>query len=149
MHDDRHLDWEGCSNVRDLGGMLAAGGRRTRRGALVRADALDRLTAAGWAALEDHGVRTVIDLRNDDERGSDAAPRPARVETVHLPHDAVEDREFWDVWSSGPQYGTPLYYGPHLERFRSTAPASWRPSRARARAAWPCTAASAATSPAS
>jgi protein-tyrosine phosphatase len=34
-----------------------------------------------------------------------------------VPHDGIEDREFWDVWSSGPQYGTPLYYGPHLARF--------------------------------
>ena len=40
-----HLDWDGCGNVRDLGGLPAADGRRTQRGALVRADALDRLTA--------------------------------------------------------------------------------------------------------
>jgi hypothetical protein len=59
----------------------------------------------------------VIDLRNDDERGGDAAPRPRSIETLHLPLDASEDREFWDVWEHGPQFGTPLYYGPHLERF--------------------------------
>jgi hypothetical protein len=113
----RHLDWEGCFNVRDLGGLPTAGGRETRWGAIVRADALDGLTAAGWEALVAYGVRTVVDLRNDDERGPDAAPRPAEVRTVHLPLDAVEDREFWSVWDSGPQFGTPLYYGPHLERF--------------------------------
>src|SRR5207247_4990175 len=62
-------------------------------------------------------VRTVIDLRNDRERGPDAAPRPADVTTVHQPLDATEDREFWNVWDSGPQFGTPLYYRPHLERF--------------------------------
>jgi protein tyrosine/serine phosphatase len=55
----RDLDWEGCFNVRDLGGLPAADGRHTRWGALVRADAVDRLTAAGWAALHDHGVRTI------------------------------------------------------------------------------------------
>jgi protein-tyrosine phosphatase len=114
---DRHLEWEGCFNVRDLGGLPAAGGRQTRWGAAVRADALDGLTEAGWAALVTHGVRTVIDLRNTDERGEDAAPRPAAVSTVHVPLDATEDREFWAVWESGPQFGTPLYYGPHLERF--------------------------------
>src|SRR5215217_2076972 len=113
----RHLEWEGCFNVRDLGGLPVKGGGTTRWGAVVRADALDELTAAGWAALVAHGVRTVIDLRNDDERHEDAAPRPPEVTTVHLPLDAVEDREFWDVWDSGPQFGTPLYYGPHLERF--------------------------------
>ena len=117
MTEDRHLNWDGCANVRDLGGLPTTDGRRTRRGALVRADALDGLTAAGWAALEAHGVRTVVDLRNDDERGADAAPRPAAIDTVHVPHDGSEDRAFWDAWSSGPQFGTPLYYAPHLEHF--------------------------------
>lgn len=95
----------------------------TRWGALVRSDRLDELTRAGWEALLRHGVRTVIDLRDDDERGPDLAPRPAAVTTINLPLDAREDREFWEVWASGPQFGTPLYYGPHLERFpgRSTA----------------------------
>jgi protein-tyrosine phosphatase len=114
---ERHLDWEGCFNVRDLGGLRTSDGRETRWGAVVRADALDGLTAAGWAAVCEHGVRTIIDLRNDDERGPDAAPRPATVTTIHMPLDATEDREFWSVWGSGPQFGTPLYYRPHLERF--------------------------------
>jgi protein tyrosine/serine phosphatase len=114
---ERLLDWEGCFNVRDLGGLRTRDGQETRRGRVVRADALDGLTAAGWAALTGHGVRTVIDLRNDDELGTDAAPRPASLRTVHLPLDASEDREFWDIWSSGPQFGTPLYFRPHLERF--------------------------------
>jgi protein-tyrosine phosphatase len=114
---ERHLDWEGCFNARDLGGLSTADGRRTRWGRIVRADALDGLTATGWAALSGHGVRTVIDLRNDDELGADVAERPASVDTVHLPLDASEEREFWDVWDSGPQFGTPLYYRPHLERF--------------------------------
>lgn len=115
MH--RHLDWDGCFNVRDLGGLRTRDGRTTRSGRVVRADALDRLTAAGWQALTDHGVRTIVDLRNDDELGVDVAPRPASVETIHLPLDGSDDREFWDAWDSGPQFGTPLYYRPHLERF--------------------------------
>ncbi len=113
----RHLDWEGCFNARDLGGLPTTDGRMTRRGAVVRADTLDGLTAAGWATLLEHGVQTVIDLRNDDERGPDAAARPAGVTTLRLPLDGSEDREFWNVWESGPQFGTPLYYGAHLDRF--------------------------------
>ena len=113
---DRHLHWEGCSNVRDLGGL---GG--IRRGALVRADSLQQLTAAGWAALEDHGVRTVVDLRNPDEIAEDTAPRPPGLTTVRFPLDGMEDTEFWDDWLHRPEFGTPHYYGPWLERFPDRA----------------------------
>jgi protein-tyrosine phosphatase len=114
---NRHLDWEGCCNVRDLGGLGTTDDRRTRRGALVRADALDRLTASGWEALWAHGVRTIIDLRNDDESIADLSPRPEALTTLHLPHDCAEDEAFWNEWGSGPQFGSPLYYRPHLLRF--------------------------------
>lgn len=112
----RHLDWEGCFNARDLGGLATTDGRLTRRGALVRADGIDQLTAAGWDALLAHGVRTIIDLRNDDERAPTGA-RPDSIKTLHLPLDAVEDSEFWSCWNAGWQCGTPLYYLPHLKRF--------------------------------
>jgi protein tyrosine/serine phosphatase len=114
---DRHLDWEGCFNARDLGGLPTVHGRATQPGRVTRSDAVDGLTEVGWAALVRHGVRTVIDLRNDDELASDLAPRPASITTIHLPLDGSHDREFWSAWDSGPQFGTPLYYGPHLERF--------------------------------
>jgi protein-tyrosine phosphatase len=114
---DRRLGWDGCCNVRDLGGLPVAGGQVVRRGALVRADAVERLSAAGWEALWAHGVRTVIDLRNDGERRPDVAPRPTGLVTVELPLDGIEDREFWDRWGAGPEFGTPLYYRPHLDRF--------------------------------
>ena len=62
-------------------------------------------------------MRTVVDLRNDDERGPDSARRPGGVQTVQVPLDGAEDRSFWEVWASGPQFATPLYYRPHLDRF--------------------------------
>jgi protein tyrosine/serine phosphatase len=115
---ERHLDWDGCFNVRDLGGLPTVDGRLTRRGAVVRADSLDDLTPAGWQALWEHGVRTVVDLRNDDERGDPGvAQRPAGLETVHVPIDAIDESDFWEDWYNGPQFATPLYYAPHLERF--------------------------------
>jgi protein tyrosine/serine phosphatase len=113
----RHLEWEGAFNVRDLGGLETLDGRTTRWRALVRADSLGALTAAGWSALAQHGVRTVIDLRNESERHIDAAARPSALTTVHLPLDAVEDRAFWDSWEESPGFGTPMYYRPHVERF--------------------------------
>ncbi|KNE81020.1 MULTISPECIES: tyrosine-protein phosphatase [Streptomyces] len=117
---DRHLDWDGCFNARDLGGIPVAGGRTVRHGAVVRSDAVDKLTAGGWAALHTYGVRTVIDLRNDDEVKADAAPRPAGLTTVRLPLDGIEDTGFWSVWGDGPD-GTPLYYRPFLDHFPDRA----------------------------
>src|SRR5258707_1013966 len=116
MESERHLDWPGCFNVRDLGGLPAAGGRRTRRGAVVRADTLSGLTSEGWQALLDHGVRTVVDLRNEGEGGQDAAPRPAEIETVHVPLDGRPDRSFWEPIEERLEFGTPLYYRAHLLR---------------------------------
>ena len=112
---ERFLDWEGCVNVRDLGGLRTRSGQTIRRGALVRAGRLDRLTAAGWDALREHGVRTIVDLRNDDER-ADAAP-----ESLHVPLDGIEDRSFWDDWIDRAEFGTPLYYRAFLEHFRGRA----------------------------
>lgn len=116
MRVNRHLDWQGCFNARDLGGLRTRDGRMTVFGRVVRADALDGLTAAGWGALARYGIRTIIDLRNDDEVRGDTSPRPPSLSTLHLPLDGWDDREFWDAWDSGPQFGTPLYYRPHLER---------------------------------
>ena len=61
----------------------------------------------------------VIDLRNDDERDSDSSRRPPAITTVHLPHDAIEERDFWDGREAEWEVGTPLYYAAHLERFPS------------------------------
>lgn len=114
---DRHLDWSGIFNARDLGGLPRVGGGVTRHGAIVRSDSLQNLEARGWEEAWGYGIRTVIDLRNEGEIGDDAAPRPASIETVNIPLDVTEARDFWEVWGSGPQFATPLYYGPHLERF--------------------------------
>lgn len=111
---DRHLDWDGCHNVRDLGGMRTADGRETRWGALVRSDAPERLSPAGWRALADHGVRTVVDLRNDGDWRGEEVRRPAGLTTVRVPLDDRGDTEFWSGLTG--LYGTPLYYRPFLER---------------------------------
>ena len=69
--EERILDWEGALNARDTGGLPTADGRHIRSGALVRSDVLTRLTPSGRAALIDHGVRTVVDVRTSEEIGRD------------------------------------------------------------------------------
>lgn len=113
---DRHLEWEGCFNVRDLGGIPVLGGGMIRPGAVVRSDSPERLTPVGWAAMVAHGVRTVIDLRNDQERQGDLWARPMELTTVHVPLDDAGDTEFWTYLWDNELDGSPLYYRPFLER---------------------------------
>jgi protein-tyrosine phosphatase len=61
------LDLEGATNVRDVGGLRTEDGRTTRPGALLRADNLQDLTPRDVAALQEWGVRTVLDLRHPAE----------------------------------------------------------------------------------
>lgn len=84
----RTLTWDGCLNVRDLGGLPTATGGRTRHRAVVRADNLDRLTAEGWEALRAYGIRTVIDLRNADEY-KPLLPLPFGLDLVRIPLDEL------------------------------------------------------------
>ncbi|MEZ0069070.1 protein-tyrosine phosphatase [Streptacidiphilus sp. MAP12-20] len=107
----RDLDWEGCWNARDLGGLELADGRRIRRGAVVRSDAPDRLTDRGWAALRAHGVRTVVDLRDPGEGEPVAAAQG--LEVVRVPLDRLAGPVWWERW--GELDGTPLTFRPALE----------------------------------
>ena len=67
MHDGT-IQVSGATNFRSLGGLPAAGGRRLRRHALMRADRLAGLDARDWEALARTGLATVCDLRSDAER---------------------------------------------------------------------------------
>jgi protein-tyrosine phosphatase len=80
----RALSWEGCVNVRDLGGLPTGDGGVTRNRAVVRADSTSSLSDAGWAALVAYGVKRIIDLRFHSELAADP-PRDLPVEVVHVP----------------------------------------------------------------
>ena len=116
MNGERDLIWDGCFNVRDLGGFRTLDGGKTRRGAIVRSDALSRLTDEAWRLVEAHGIRTVIDLRNEDELDADISGRPPGLTTLNVPIDDEEDRELWDhIWSNELD-GSPLYFRLFLKR---------------------------------
>ena len=90
---ERSLAWDGCFNVRDLGGLETASGRRTRHGSVVRADNIRRLSTAGWRSAHDHGIRRAVDLRFPNEPPG-GATRPERGRRRHLPlrrHDPVAE----------------------------------------------------------
>jgi protein-tyrosine phosphatase len=83
----RVLAWDGCINVRDLGGLPLEGGGETRSGVVVRADAIRTLTDAGWQSLADYGVKLAVDLRADDELADDP-PRELPIQVLRMPIDA-------------------------------------------------------------
>ena len=64
---NRHVAVVGTYNMRDIGGYHAAGSRVTRWRTLLRADALHRLDDTSHQSLREIGVRTVVDLRSDEE----------------------------------------------------------------------------------
>jgi protein-tyrosine phosphatase len=90
----RDLLWEGCLNVRDLGGLPTEDGAETRFGSVVRADSVGHLTPEGWRALIGTGVTRIVDLRQDFEQAGDP-PRELAVEVVHVPIFEELSEETW------------------------------------------------------
>ena len=109
----RDLEWEGCFNVRDLGGLPLVAGGETRFGALVRSDNPGKLTEEGLAAMRAHGVRSVVDLRHEVE----LAERPPLevCDVVNVPVIDFGDEEFWARWRG--VRDTPRFYASALDRW--------------------------------
>jgi hypothetical protein len=100
--DPRHLNWDACLNVRELGGFPTRDGRTTRSHAVIRADNLCRLTAHGRGALMRYGVRTVIDLREASEHALEHDPfSRAELQEVDRVDIPLLTRAFRLGWPSG------------------------------------------------
>ena len=66
---DGHIELEGLPNTRDIGGIRAADGRYVKHARLLRSGALAGATERDLEVLlDDFDVRTVIDLRTEEER---------------------------------------------------------------------------------
>jgi protein-tyrosine phosphatase len=119
MIKKRTLAWDGCVNVRDLGGLSTCNGRVTRWGAVVRSDTPAKLTEAGWSALYAYGIRTIISLRTygmaEDELN--ITPRHPDLVTVQVAIEDITDTEFVQQWVASDLWGTPLYYKDALRRW--------------------------------
>jgi protein-tyrosine phosphatase len=127
---ERTLVWDRCLNVRDLGGHPTPAGA-TPFGAIVRADALEKLSDAGWKALVDHGIRTVVDLRTHGERNG----TPPDGLPISLVHASVLPEFDWEGWAaideaaeraSDAAEATQIVYLEFLERFKEPFAAAIR-----------------------
>lgn len=116
--NERVLAWDGCKNVRDLGGLRAKDGRLTRWRAIVRSDHPARLTADGWSSLHAYGIRTIISLRTHGmEEEPDLTPPYPDLRTVKAAIEDVTDMEFTQKWADSGLWCTPLYYRDALQRW--------------------------------
>ncbi len=93
---DGCLAWDGCRNVRDVGGLMTASGRPIRRGTVVRGDTVGTLTPSGVAALTEHGVRTIIDLRGPADMEA-TYPSVPPLTCYRYPLMDAEDFQFVDA----------------------------------------------------
>jgi protein-tyrosine phosphatase len=116
---NRILSWDGCTNVRDLGGLRTFDGRMTRWGVVVRSDTPARLSAAGWSALFTYGIRTIITLRTfgmQEDELNFTPPFPD-ISVIQVPIEDITDPEFLQQWAASELWSTPLYYRDALRRW--------------------------------
>jgi protein tyrosine/serine phosphatase len=119
MERNRQLNWDGCTNIRDLGGLRIRDGRMTRWGAIVRSDTPARLTEAGWSALYAYGIRTIISLRTIGMTEDDLhfTPCQSDLATVQAAIEDITDTDFRQQWAASDLWCTPLYYMDALRRW--------------------------------
>lgn len=130
MPRSRDLDWDGLLNARDLGGHQTEEGGETRWGSVVRADSVRQLTEAGWQAVVDYGVRTIVDLRSDEELAEDP-PAELPVEAVHVSFfdsrpEVFEEVEAASAAAADHAEATRAVYLIFLEHFRTNVAAAIR-----------------------
>lgn len=103
------MPWEGAVNARHVLGSLYRMGRH------------EWMTARGWAQAYDDGVRTVIDLRNPDERRRRptdpelAAGIPEGITLLNCPTEAPGHEEFTRL--AVPYLNHPGYYADNVRIF--------------------------------
>jgi hypothetical protein len=107
----------------------------TSFGAFVRAADPRFVTAAGWREAHGAGMRTIVDLRNDEEIRPTVGQNPTELAGSarftpdangptaphgftrrEVPLDDIEDIAFWRDLNERELNGTPLYYRPFLAR---------------------------------
>lgn len=117
----RGPEWDGARNLGDLGGLPLGAGGRTKPGRVYRSAAPEWMTDKGWDDARAVGLTTVIDLRNEMERGrTDLHPEldtdaMADITVVHAPTEDPEDEEF--LAECGPWLDHPRSWASNLHLF--------------------------------
>jgi len=102
---DRSLNWSGCVNVRDLGGLRTRDGLLTNWHSVVRSDNPAYQNPTGWEAATQYGIRTATlrTLRSADDEALDrSVPSGITIHPVFI-EDATDahfkarcvENDFW------------------------------------------------------
>jgi protein-tyrosine phosphatase len=83
--DDHAPALVGTSNFRDVGGLRTATGAMVRPHRVYRSGVLDAQNGRARRALAGLGLRTIVDLRSDDETACHESYVPRRATRYHLP----------------------------------------------------------------
>lgn len=73
------------NNTRDLGGLPAEGGKKIRKGCLIRSGKIYKLPKSAVRQLEEMGVDTVVDMRTEKERQEYPSSTINGATYYHLP----------------------------------------------------------------
>jgi len=86
QHPSR-IEVTGSRNLRDVGGYRTMDGRELKKGLLYRSDHLSKVTKRDIEKVAALGVKTVYDLRGEEERKSspERLPKIVSMEVVSLP----------------------------------------------------------------
>lgn len=120
-NENRTLHVEGLVNARDLGGLKRQDGSHTPYGVFYRSESVDLILGDGWNQLYDEGIRTIVDLRQHEERETDTVTRPEWLRTIHVDLDGVEHKEFWQPYLEEGLESTSMYYLEHLRQLPQQA----------------------------
>ncbi len=122
---ERHIQFEGALNFRDLGGYRTQEGRRLRWRRLFRSDKLHLMTDEDIVQARDNlGIRTVIDLREPESVERDGVERLIQPPIKYHHKPIVAGPKVWDMVKSSPNLGLP--YFENLEQTKS-AEILWMP----------------------
>jgi protein-tyrosine phosphatase len=119
----RTLRWDGCQNVRDLGGLPTGNGGTTKFGRVVRSDNVCKLTESGRKAVVEYGVRRIVDLRWSPEIEDDG-PSGLLIDVVHVELLGLRDGAVAEIDAQVRDIDDPVArrsgaYRGYLERFAS------------------------------
>ncbi len=126
---NRHINLEGATNFRDLGGYETSEGARIKKGLIFRSDHLSNLTDKDLHVIKELGIKTVCDFRSEIEMqefpslfDNSSSPRLLHIPIKTLGTEDLQDLALRENVTSKDladelQHHYVLYVNQHKERY--------------------------------